>query len=261
MVGVGDSATNDGGVGMAQALGVRFRDKFGREIGPGGKNLKNIHHIEMEGLDKRLKTVKITILSDVRNPLCGPRGAARVFSPQKGAPPKMVLELEEGLSHLARIIKRDLGIEIVNRPGAASAGGLGAGLMAFLGARLSSGIETILEFTDLKTYVKKADLVITGEGKLDRQTVYGKAPMGVARLARKYSRPVIGLSGTLGPGNELLYQHGFTSIFSIMEKPVSLNQAMQETEVLLADAAERIMRVIMLSGKIALCRRGEGHQR
>lgn len=244
MVGVGDSATNDGGAGMAQALGVRFRDKLGREIHLGGKNLKNIHHIEMEGLDKRLEKVKIAILSDVRNPLCGPGGAARVFSPQKGAQPQMVLELEDGLGHLARIIKKDLGIEIVNRPGAGAAGGLGAGLMAFLGARVSSGIETILELTDLKTYVKKADLVITGEGKLDRQTVYGKAPMGVARLARRYSRPVIGISGMLGPGSELLYQHGFTSIFSIIEKPVTLSQAMQETEVLLSNTAERLMRVM-----------------
>ena len=244
MVGVGDSATNDGGVGMAQALGVRFRDKSGQEIHVGGKNLKNIHHIEMEGLDKRLEKVKITILSDVKNPLCGPRGAARVFSPQKGATPEMVLELEKGLRHLAGIIKKDLGIEILNKPGAGAAGGLGAGLMAFLGAGSISGIKLILEMAGLETYVKKADMVITGEGKLDRQTIYGKAPMGVVRLARRYGCPVIGLAGTLGPGNELLYQYGFTSIFSIMDKPITLSQAMKEAEGLLANTAERIMRLI-----------------
>lgn len=248
MVGIGDSATNDGGVGMAQALGVRFRDKFGHEIHVGGKNLKNLHHIEMEGLDKRIEKVKITILSDVKSPLCGPGGAARVFSPQKGASPGMVLELEKGLRHLARIIKRDLGIEILNRRGAGAAGGLGAGLMAFLGARFASGIELILEIAGLEALVRKADIVITGEGKLDRQTIYGKAPMGVARLARRYGCPVIGLAGTLGPGNELLYQHGFSSIFSIMEKPITLSQAMKETEVLLANTAERIMRLMSLRG-------------
>jgi len=244
MVGVGDSATTDGGVGMAQALGVRFRDKHGREIGWGGKNLKNLEYIDIEGLDKRLKKVKVTILSDVKSPLCGAKGAARVFSPQKGATPKMVLELEQGLRHLAKIIKRDLGIEIKYMPGAGAAGGLGAGLMAFLGARLVSGVDLILEFTHLKEYIKKVDLVITGEGQLDRQTIYGKAPMGVARLAKRYRCPVIGIAGTLGPGNDLLYQHGFTSLFSIMDKPMPLADAMDKTEVLLANTSERIIRLV-----------------
>lgn len=246
MVGIGDSATNDGGVGMAQAMGIGFKDKAGREIGWGGKNLKDIEYIDMDGLDKRLKKVKVTILSDVKNPLCGPKGAAKVFSPQKGATPKMVLELEKGTRHLAKIIKRDLGIEIIKRPGAGAAGGLGAGLMAFLGARLISGVDLILKLTNLESSLKKVDLVITGEGKIDRQTIYGKAPMGVARLARRYSCPVIGIAGTLGPGNELLYKHGFTSLFSIIEKPATLAVAMEEAETLLANTAERIARLYRL---------------
>ncbi len=243
MVGVGDSATNDGGTGMAEALGVKFTDKYGRKIGWGGKNLKKVERIDMEGLDKRLERVKVTILSDVKNPLCGARGASRVYSPQKGAAPEMVLELEQGLRNLAKVIKRDLGIEIKDRPGAGAAGGLGAGLMAFLGGGLAAGIEMILKITDLKAYIKKADLVITGEGKLDRQTIYGKAPMGVARLAKEYRRPVIGIAGTLGPGSELLYRHGFTSVFSIMEKPVTLSQAINDAESLLANTCERIIRL------------------
>lgn len=245
LVGIGDSATTDGGVGMAQALGIRFQDRSGREVLWGGRHLKDIDHIDAEGLDQRLNGGEITILSDVKNPLCGPRGAARVFGPQKGATPRMVLELEKGLAHLAGIIKRDLGIEIKNRPGAGAAGGLGAGLMAFLGARLVSGVDVILKLTDLESYIKKVDVVITGEGKLDRQTVYGKAPMGVARLARRYRRPVIGIAGTLGEENECLYRHGFTSIFSIMEGPISLSRAIEEADKLLADASERIIRLIV----------------
>jgi len=244
MIGVGDSATTDGGVGMAQALGIKFRDKFGKEIGWGGKNLIDIEYIDMKGLEKRLKNIKITILSDVKNPLCGPKGAAKIFSPQKGATPEMVLKLEKGLSRLAKIIKRDLGIDIKNRPGAGAAGGLGAALMAFLGAGLVSGVDLILELTHLRPYIKKADLVITGEGKLDRQTIYGKAPIGVAKLAKEYGRPVIGIAGTLGEGNELLYRHGFTSIFSIMEKPMPLVDAISKAEILLANTSERIIRLL-----------------
>ena len=245
MVGIGGSATNDGGTGMARALGIKFKDKQGREIGCGGKDLKKIEHIDMSGKDRRLEKVKVTILSDVKNPLCGPYGAARVFSPQKGACPKMVLELEQGLKHFARIIKKDLGIEIKHRPGAGAAGGLGAGLMAFLNAELIPGIDFILKLTELEKYVKKADLVITGEGKMDRQTLYGKAPAGVAKLAKKYNCPVIGIAGTLGQGHELLYQHGFTSLFSIMEKPATLSAAMEDADTLLANTAERIARLIV----------------
>ncbi|MBL7170823.1 MAG: glycerate kinase [Candidatus Omnitrophica bacterium] len=244
MIGLGDSATNDGGVGMAQALGIEFKDKLDRKIGWGGKNLKKIEYIDIKRKDERLKKVKVTILSDVKNPLCGSSGAARVFSPQKGASPEIVLELEKGLKHFAKLIKRELGIDIKGKTGAGAAGGLGAGLMAFLGARAVSGIDLVIKFTRLENYIKKVDLIITGEGKLDKQTIYGKAPMGVAKIAKRYDCPVIGIGGMLGDGYSLLYRQGFTSLFSIVEGPITVAQAMKDAEQLLVNASERIARLI-----------------
>ncbi len=244
MIGLGDSATNDGGVGMAQALGIEFKDRLDRKIGWGGKNLKNIEYIDIKRKDERLKKVKVTILSDVKNPLCGSSGAARVFSPQKGASPEIVLELENGLKHLAKLIKRELGIDIKGKTGAGAAGGLGAGLMAFLGARAVSGIDLVIKFTRLENYIKKADLIITGEGKLDKQTIYGKAPMGVAKIAKRYDRPVIGIGGILGDGYNLLYRQGFISFFSIVEGPITVARAMKYAEQLLVNTSESIVRLI-----------------
>ncbi len=247
IIGIGGSATNDGGAGALTALGVKFLDKQGQEIGLGGGNLISLHHIDVCGLDKRLKDCSITVACDVDNPLCGPKGASAVFGPQKGADDKMVEVLEQSLLIFAKVIKRDMGIDIKDIPGAGAAGGMGGGLLAFLNAKLKKGIDIAIETTDLENKMKDVDLVFTGEGMIDYQTVYGKTPYGVAKLANKYDIPVIAIVGSIGKGEETLYDHGFYSVFSIVDKPVSLDEAMANAAILLEKTAERIMRIIEIN--------------
>ncbi|MFZ5943259.1 MAG: glycerate kinase [Bacillota bacterium] len=250
IIGIGGSATNDGGVGMAQALGVKFLNKEGREIGFGGGCLKDIVKIDMAQIDPRVKNSLFKVACDVDNPLCGPRGASHVFGPQKGATPEMVEFLDESLEHLADMILGDLGKDVKDQPGAGAAGGLGAGLMAFCGAKLQRGIELVIEATKLEEKAADADLVITGEGQIDFQTVHGKTPYGVAQAAKKKNIPVIAIVGSIGSGIDVLYGKGIDAVFSIVERPLTLNECMKEGKALAERTAANVMRTIMLGIKM-----------
>lgn len=243
IIGVGGSATIDGGAGMAQALGARLLDIEGEDIGFGGGELRRLNRIDVAHLDRRLRESKVTVACDVDNPLCGERGAARIYGPQKGATPEMVEKLDKALEHFAKILKRDLGKDIADIPGAGAAGGLGAGLIAFLGATLMPGIDIVMEAVELEKKILDADLIITGEGKMDAQTLRGKTPLGVARLARKHRKQLIGICGMLGEGAEILYQHGFQALFSNWKEPMSLEESLERARELTAATAERAMRL------------------
>ena len=224
IIGIGGSATNDVGAGMVQALGAKLLDKEGEEIGFGGGELKKVFRIDTKYLDNRLSETEVLIASDVSNPLCGPKGAARVYGPQKGATPEMIKKLDESLAYFAEIIKRDLNKDIKDILGAGAAGGLGAGLMAFLDAELKPGIEIIIEIVKLEQAIKDADLVITGEGKIDSQTIYGKAPIGVAKIAKKYNIPVIAVAAIIGDDADIVHQHGIDNLIKVSEPPMSLTE-------------------------------------
>lgn len=253
IVGLGGSATNDGGVGMAQALGVRFPDKAGEEIGYGGGQLEHIAAIDLEGLDPRIEGCEFVIASDVTNPLCGDNGAAAVYGPQKGATPDMVAALDRGLLHLSRIISRDMGKDIAELPGAGAAGGLGGGLMAFLSARMERGIDIVLEAADFEKRVSQADLVLTGEGHTDLQTTYGKAAAGIARIAGKHKVPVICLSGGITPdasAMQALYGQGMNAVIGAVQRPMPLEEAMEQAPALIRHAAASIIRTLMLGRRM-----------
>jgi glycerate kinase len=246
IIGLGGSATVDGGTGLLSALGVEFLDKKGQPIGPGGGGLSMLSQIDPSGLDPRAKECEFLVACDVDNPPCGVRGAAAVFGPQKGATPEMVGLLEEGLKNYGEIIKGTTGREVLNTPGAGAAGGLGAGLMAFLDARLEPGIDIILKAVGFEDRIKDADLILTGEGSIDRQTLHGKAPMGVALVAGKHNVPVVAVAGTVKGNITPLYSHGFAAVVGICSGPMTVEQAMKNADVLLTDTAERIMRLIEL---------------
>jgi glycerate kinase len=225
IIGIGGSATNDGGAGMVQALGAKLLDKDGEEIGFGGGELKKVFRIDTKYLDNRLPETKVLVASDVSNPLCGPQGASRIYGPQKGATPEVIEELDESLAYFADIIKRDLNKDVKDIPGAGAAGGLGASLMAFLNAELRPGIEIIIEIVKLEQAIKGADLVITGEGKIDSQTIYGKAPIGVAKIAKKYHIPVIAMAAIIGDDADIVHQYGISTLLKISEPPMNLNES------------------------------------
>ena len=250
IIGIGGSATNDGGAGMAQALGVALLDEHGAQLPPGGAALAWLSHIALTHLDQRLHETEMLVACDVTNPLCGPEGASAVYGPQKGATPAMVKELDAALAHYADIIRRDLGTDVRNAPGAGAAGGLGAGLLAFLNATLTPGAPLILDALRLNDHLRGAALVFTAEGRLDRQTAYGKAVAAVAARAQAQSVPVIALAGSLGPGYETLYQQGIDAMLPILDAPMPLKQARARTAELLAAAAEGAARLIDL-GKTA----------
>jgi glycerate kinase len=222
VIGLGGSATNDGGCGLAAALGVKFFDRQGKEFIPTGGTLSEISRISGRA---DMKNIPVTIMCDVDNPLCGPNGAACVFGPQKGASPADVKLLDEGLKHLASVISRDLGADIAEIPGSGAAGGMGGGLYAFLGGELKMGIETVLDVADFDSLLEGADLVITGEGRIDGQSARGKVVCGVAKRAGKQNIPVIAIVGDVGKGAEQLYSQGLTSIFSINRVSVPLCEA------------------------------------
>ena len=247
LMGIGGSATNDGGRGMAEALGVRFSNSDHRSSGRGGGSLGEVKQIQMEGLNPRIKDISILVACDVSNPLTGPKGASAVYGPQKGADPEMVRKLDSNLAHFAGILEEQLGKKVDKVPGAGAAGGLGAGLMAFLDAQLTRGFDLIAETVQLEQKILNANLVITGEGKIDAQTQYGKTPFGVAQLARKHKIPVLGVGGTIEKGAEILYDFGFDVILPIMEKPVDLTFALANAEQLLENTGERIGRFLKLN--------------
>lgn len=217
IIGLGGSSTNNAGAGMAQALGAHLLDSSGQELPVGGGALKDLARIDVSELDPRLKQVEIILASDVTNPLTGPQGASYVFGRQKGADSAMIKRLDQNLHHFAQIVKRDLGKDIENQPGAGAAGGLGAGLMAFADGKMQRGIELVIKLTNLEAKVQQANYIFTGEGGTDFQTHFGKAPFGVAQLGKKYHKPVISFAGYLGNGIEKLYPDGFTTFFSIMQ--------------------------------------------
>lgn len=247
IIGIGGSATNDGGAGMVMALGGRLLDEKGEPIGYGGGELGKLSKIDLSSLDNRLKDCSIVAACDVDNPLCGERGASAIFGPQKGATAEMVNELDSNLAHYAEVVENTLGIRIIDYPGGGAAGGLGGGLLAFTGATLKRGIDIVIEAADLENKVKDADLVITGEGMIDYQTQFGKTPYGVAKIAKKYNKPVIAVSGGIGKAADELYYKGFDSIFSIVDKPMTLEEAIENSGSLVEAAAERIMRVLKLN--------------
>ncbi|MFV9567791.1 glycerate kinase [Thermoanaerobacter mathranii] len=243
IIAVGGSATNDGGAGMATALGVKFYDKDGREIGLGGGALSKIYSIDTSNLDYRLKECRFIVACDVANPLIGENGASRVYGPQKGATKEMVKVLDKNLEHYGKLLEKYFNKRIIDVPGSGAAGGLGAGLMAFLNAQLKSGIEIIIEALKLEEKIKEADIVISGEGKVDFQTAFGKTISGIAKLCKKHNKPFIVIAGTV-EDIEKLYEIGVSSVFSIMEKPMSLEDAIKNAPTLLEKSAERIFRLI-----------------
>ena len=252
IMGVGGSATNDGGQGMAKALGVKFLDQQGNDIGYGGGSLDKLYSIDVSGMDKRIKNCEVILACDVENPLCGPMGATYIFGPQKGAKDGVLEILDKNLAHYAEIVKSTLNVDIKNYPGAGAAGGLGGGALAFLNAKIKKGVEIVIDMVNLEEHIRGADLVITGEGMMDYQTQFGKTPYGVARTAKKYGVPVIALVGKIGKGYEALYDLGIDSIFSIVDGPMSLEDSMMNAEKLLEETAERVMRLYSVAKKYEL---------
>ncbi|MEN3752643.1 glycerate 2-kinase [Mangrovibacter yixingensis] len=225
IIGIGGSATNDGGAGMVQALGARLTDEFGDEIGFGGGSLLQLRNIDISNMDSRLAHCVINVACDVTNPLLGEYGASRIFGPQKGATESMIRTLDCNLGHFADVIKDTLNVDVKNVPGAGAAGGMGAALMSFLGAELRSGIEIVTEALNLEEHIHDCTLVVTGEGRLDSQSIHGKVPVGVASVAKKYHKPVIGIAGSLTKDVSVVHQYGIDAVFSVLSSISSLEEA------------------------------------
>lgn len=247
LIGIGGSSTNDGGFGAIKALGAKFLDETGKDIGFGGGSLNKLKKIDLSGFDTRLSEVKIEIASDVNNPLCGENGASNVFGPQKGATKEMIKILDQNLKHYADVIKWQCGKDVVNMPGAGAAGGLGAGLVAFLDGKLEKGIELVIRYSGLEEKVKHCDLVFTGEGSIDFQTKFGKTPIGVAGVAKKYGKPVVALAGKVENNIDDLYKGGIDSIFGIMRGVTSIEEALKDGKENVEKASENIIRLINLN--------------
>ena len=241
-IGIGGSATNDGGVGMAQALGVHFLNESGMELSPGGGELGKLAKIDCKHIDPRLKEADIIVMCDVNNPLCGPAGASRIYGPQKGATINMVLQLDKNLEHFADIVEKDLEINARNYPGAGAAGGLGMGLMCFTGARLVRGIDAILDLSAFDEELETADVVITGEGKLDLQTMRGKVIFGVLERCEKKSIPVIAVCGRVTDEGRQALGKRFRAIVAAADESVPLDLAIKNAKLLLTGATERIIK-------------------
>jgi len=246
LIGIGGSATNDGGAGVIQALGGKLLDKQGDELAFGGGELGKLSSIDLSNFDIRLKDVVVEVACDVSNPLCGESGASNVYGPQKGATREMVSILDDNLRHYADIIKKQFVKDVLDVPGAGAAGGLGAGLMAFLNGNLKKGIEMVIEYAGLEEKVKDADMVWTGEGSIDFQTQYGKTPLGVAKVAKKHNKPVIALAGRVGDGIEVLHENGIDSIFGITKGATSLEEALVKGQENIEKTSENIVRLMNL---------------
>lgn len=246
ILGLGGSATNDGGCGMAAALGVKFKDEQDQEFIPTGGTLSQIYKIDMNNIYSKIKDVEFISMCDVDNPLCGRLGASAVFAPQKGADEDMVKSLDEGLAHLAKIIKRDLHIEVKDIKGAGAAGGLGAGSIAFLQSKLTKGIDVILDTINFDKLVSKADIVFTGEGKFDSQSLHGKVVMGVANRSQKYKTPVIVVTGAIGENIQEAYNKGITAIFSINKEPMEFSKSALKSKENMILTMENILRLLKI---------------
>ncbi|WP_435006637.1 glycerate kinase [Tundrisphaera lichenicola] len=249
IVGIGGSATNDGGAGLAQALGYRLLDDQGEEIPPGGGSLGRVDRIDSSGRDPSLSGVTIEVACDVDNPLCGLRGASRIYGPQKGATPEQIAMLDQNLAHFARVIERDLGVDISDCPGSGAAGGLGAGLIAFASGMLRPGVNLIIDAVGLAGRLEGADLCLTGEGAIDGSSAFGKTAVGVSRLARSMGCPTLAIAGTIGPGAEDVLLEGVDAYFTICPGPISLAEAIDQAATLLEHAAEQATRAF-LAGRL-----------
>lgn len=247
ILGIGGSATNDGGAGMLQALGVALLDANQQAIGLGGGNLSKIESIDFSGLDARLAHVDLEVACDVNNPLCGQHGASAVFGPQKGATPEMVATLDQALSHFADKIQAIRNINIKNHAGAGAAGGMGGGLLTLPHTRLKAGVQIVIEAVDLATKMQHADLVITGEGRMDSQSAHGKTPIGVARVAKQYHKPVIAIVGCLREDYEVVYEHGIDVVFPIIRQLGSLETILANGKDNLISAAQNIAKLYRLN--------------
>lgn len=233
IIGIGGSATNDGGAGMVQALGGKLLTQDNQQIAAGGGALEQLARIDLSELDGRLADCRIDVACDVTNPLTGPEGATAVFGPQKGATAEMIVRLDRALAHFAQIIQRDLAVDVLQLEGGGAAGGMGAALYAFCGARLRPGIEIVTDALHLAELVADADLVITGEGRIDSQTIHGKVPVGVAKVAQRYNVPVIAIAGSLTADVGIVHQHGLDAVFSVIYSVCTLEEA-------LANAADNV---------------------
>lgn len=250
IVGIGGSSTNDGGAGMAQALGARLLDDAGQDLPPGGAALARLACIDPSGLDPRLGQCRVLAATDVFNRLCGPEGASLLYGPQKGATPEVAQELDAALRHYAQIIEHDLGVSVLDLAGAGAAGGLGAGLAAFLGAELVLGAQLVAEAVGLKQKLKGADLALTGEGRLDAQTSFGKAPWEVARLAKGCGLPVIAIAGSLADDRRPALGEAFDAVVAITPRAMSVGEAMAQGAKLVADAAEGVARLLLVGQRL-----------
>ncbi|ULO06503.1 glycerate kinase [Paenibacillus sp. 19GGS1-52] len=246
IIGIGGSSTNDGGTGMAAALGAVFLDGDGNPLPQGGGSLNKLAKIDISSLDARLEHVQMIVACDVTNPLCGETGASHVFGPQKGATPEMVLKLDQNLTHYADIVKQQLQKDVRDVPGAGAAGGLGAGLLIFTQATLKKGIEIVIEYTELKAKLAAADYCFTGEGRIDYQTKFGKTPYGVAKAAKEADKTVIAVAGCIGEGFEALYAEGFDAIFGILPSVDELKTVLAEGPQNVERACESIARLLKL---------------
>lgn len=249
IIGIGGSATNDGGAGMAQALGAKLLSAGQQQIAPGGGALETLTRIDLSELDPRLADCRIDVACDVTNPLTGPQGASAVFGPQKGATAAMIERLDRGLQHFAQIIDRDLDIDVLSLEGGGAAGGMGAALYAFCGANLRPGIEIVTDALGLADLVADADLVITGEGRIDSQTIHGKVPVGVAKVAKRYNVPVIGIAGSLTADVGVVHQHGLDAVFSVLYSVCTLDEALANAAANVRMTARNVAAVLQMGGK------------
>ncbi|HBT3063795.1 TPA: glycerate kinase [Klebsiella aerogenes] len=249
IIGIGGSATNDGGAGMAQALGAKLLSAGQQQIAPGGGALETLARIDLSELDPRLADCRIDVACDVTNPLTGPQGASAVFGPQKGATAAMIERLDRGLQHFAQIIDRDLDIDVLSLEGGGAAGGMGAALYAFCGANLRPGIEIVTDALGLAELVADADLVITGEGRIDSQTIHGKVPVGVAKVAKRFNVPVIGIAGSLTADVGVVHQHGLDAVFSVLYSVCTLDEALANAAANVRMTARNVAAVLDMGGK------------
>ena len=247
IIGIGGSATNDAGIGMAQALGVKMLDVNDAEIEFGGGAIEHLAKIDISSIDPRLSEIKLEVACDVDNPLCGEKGASHIFGAQKGATQEMIVQLDSNLNHYANLLKQQLGIDVKDFAGAGAAGGMGATLLALCKATLRPGIDIVMDAVDLGNIVADADLVITGEGRIDSQTIFGKTPVGVARTAKKYDIPVIGIAGCLSNDCHVVYDHGIDSVFSVVSSAVTLEIALRDAAINVENTACNIAALISIT--------------
>ncbi len=246
ILGIGGSATNDGGAGMLQALGVQLLDQNGVQLGFGGENLAHLHRVDLSLLDSRLLQTRFQVACDVDNPLCGEKGASAIFGPQKGATPEMVRQLDQALYHFSQIVERDLAMNIRDHAGAGAEGGMGGGLMNLPNTQLKAGVQIVVETVRLAEQLKDADLVITGEGRMDSQSAHGKTPIGVAKTAKRFDKPVIAIVGCLREDYEVVYEQGIDAVFPILRQLGSLEDTLKNGRENLISTAQNVARLYRL---------------